>query len=153
MLVSLHDALSNDTTRIALGDPQTSSLGEVTARALRRLYPTYTSRSQILYASHSEDIMNLILTGKADVGLVYRVDMINNGHVRISDEFPIGTYWPIQFGQVVPSTCRAPLRSVAKHFSDFLMTARVQGLLVKYGFDPAPLPMGLTPMERKERVS
>ena len=35
--------------------------------------------------------MNLIRTGKADVGLVYRVDSINSGHVRISDEDPLGT--------------------------------------------------------------
>jgi molybdate transport system substrate-binding protein len=133
--VSFRDALSNRTTRIALGDPQTSSLGEVTARALTKLYPTYRSRPNILYAPHSEEIMNLIGTGKADVGLVYRVDSINSGHVRISDEDPLGTLLPIQFGQAVVSTCRPSLRSVAEKFSDFLMTPRIQKLLVKYGFD------------------
>ena len=152
-LESFHDAMMNRTTRIALGDPQTSSLGDVTARALTKLYPTYKSRSHILYAPHSEDIMDLIRTGKADVGLVYRVDSINSGLVRISDEAPIGTHVPIQFGQAVTSTCRASLRSVADQFSNFLMTTRVQKLLVKYGFDSAPLPMSLTPVERKERVS
>ena len=101
------DALPGRTTRIALGDPQTSSLGDVTARALTKLYPTYKGRSNILYAPHSEDIMNLIRTGKADVGLVYRVDSINSGHVRISDEDPSGTLVPIQFGQAVAWTCRA----------------------------------------------
>lgn len=151
--VSFQDALPNRTTRIALGDPQTSSLGDVTARALTKLYPTYKGRSNILYAPHSEDIMNLIRTGKADVGLVYRVDSINSGHVRISDEDPLGTLVPIQFGQAVAWTCRASLRSVAERFSDFLMTPRIQKLLVKYGFDAIPSPMGLTPIERKERVS
>jgi molybdate transport system substrate-binding protein len=152
-LVSFKDALPDPTIRIALGDPQTSSLGEVTARALARLYPTYKNRSNIIYAPHSEDIMNLIRTGKADVGLVYRVDSISNGQVRISDEAPIGTYVPIQFGQAVVSTCRPSLRSAAEKFSDFLMTPRIQKLLVKYGFDSTPLPVGLTPIERKERVS
>ena len=151
--VSFQDALSNRTTRIALGDPQTSSLGDVTARALTKLHPTYKNRSNILYASHSEDIMNLIRMGKADVGLVYRVDSINSGHVRISDEDPLGTLVPIQFGQAVASTCRASLRSVAEQFSNFLMTPRIQKLLVKYGFDTIPSPVGLTPIERKERVS
>jgi molybdate transport system substrate-binding protein len=151
--VSFRDALSNRTTRIALGDPQTSSLGDVTARALTKFYPTYKSRPNILYAPHSEEIMNLIGTGKADVGLVYRVDSINSGHVRISDEDPIGTLLPIQFGQAVVSTCRPSLRSVAEQFSDFLMTPRIQKLLVKYGFDSTPLPIGPTPIERKERVS
>src|SRR6187549_2999022 len=91
-LMSLRDALANRSIRIALGDPQTSSLGDVTARVLAKLSPAYKSRPNILYASHSDDIMNLIRTGKADVGLVYRVDSINTGHVRISDEDPIGTF-------------------------------------------------------------
>ena len=152
-LVSFRDALSNRATRIALGDPQTSSLGDVTVRALTKFYPAYKSRPNILYAPHSEDIMNLIRTGKADVGLVYRVDSINSGHVRISDEDPIGTLLPIQFGQAVASTCRPSLRAVAEKFSDFLMTPRIQKLLVKYGFDSTPLPVGLSTIERKERVS
>jgi molybdate transport system substrate-binding protein len=152
-LVSFQDALSNQTARIALGDPQTSSLGEATARALTKLYSRYKSRSNILYASHSEEIMNLIRNNKADVGLVYRVDSINTGHVRISDEDPLGTFVPIQFGQAVVSTCRPSLRSVAEQFSDFLMTPRIQKLLAKYGFDNLPLPMRLTPIKRKERVS
>jgi molybdate transport system substrate-binding protein len=97
--------------------------------------------------------MNLIRTGKADVGLVYRVDSINTGHVRISDEDPIGTFVPIQFGQAVASTCRASLRIVAGKFSDFLMTPRIQKLLAKYGFDSTPLPVDPTSTERKERVS
>ena len=134
-MVSFHDAMQNHTTRIALGDPETSYLGDVTARALTKRYPTYKSRSHILYAPHTEDIVNLIRTGKADVGLVYRANVINSSYVRISDEDPIGTIVSIQFGQAVVSTCRASVRSVADKFSDFLMTPRVQKLLVKYGFD------------------
>ncbi len=137
-LVSFHDALPNRTTRIALGDPQTSSLGVITALALTKLNPTYKIRSHILYAPHSEDIMNLIHTGKADVGLVYRVDAINGGQVRISDEAPIGTYVPVQFGQAVVWTCRDTSRGVAKEFSDFMMSPRIQKLLLKYGFDSVP---------------
>ena len=136
-LVSFHDALPNRTTRIALGDPRTSSLGTLTAQALAKLLPTYLdkSRSHIIHASHSEDILNLIHTGKADVGLVYRVDAINGGQVRISDETPTGSYVPVQFGQTVVSTGRESTRGVAKEFSDFLMSSRIQKLLLNYGFD------------------
>ncbi len=133
--VSLREALANHTTRIALGDPETSYLGDVTARVLSKHYPTYKSHSHILYAPHTEDIVNLIRTGKADVGLVYRANVINSRYLRISDETPIGTSVPIQFGQAVVSTCQPSLRSVAEQFSDFLMTPRIQALLVKYGFD------------------
>jgi molybdate transport system substrate-binding protein len=152
-LMSLRDALSTRSVRIAIGDPQTSSLGDATVRALSKIYPTYKNRPNILFAPHSDDIMNLIRMGKADVGLVYRVDSINTGSVRISDEDPFGTYVPVQFGQAVASTCRAALRPVAEQFSSFLMTPRIQKLFVKYGFDSTPLPVSQLPIRGKERVS
>ena len=152
-LVSLRDALANRSLRIALGDPQTSSLGDATARALSKVYPAYKNRSNVVYAPHSEDIMEMIRMGKADLGLVYRVDSINSGHVRVSDDDPFGTFFPIQFGQAIASTCRASLRSAAEQFSAFLLTSRIQKLLAKYGFDAAPLPVDPTAREKKEKVS
>jgi molybdate transport system substrate-binding protein len=150
--ISLRDAFQNRSLRIALGDPQTSSLGDATARALSKLFPAYKNRPHIVYAAHSEDIMELIRAGKADLGLVYRVDSINSGHVRITDDDPFGTFVPIQFGQAIASTCRASLRSAAEQFSAFLLTPRIQKLFAKYGFDAAPLPLAVTPQEKKEKV-
>ena len=152
-LISLRDALQSRSVRIALGDPQTSSLGEATARALTKLYPAYKSRPHIVYAPHSEEVMDLIRVGKADVGIVYRVDTINSGYVRISDEDPFGTLVPIQFGQAIASTCRFALRTTAEKFTAFLMTLRIQKLLVKYGFDAVPLPVNQAPAQTKEKVS
>jgi molybdate transport system substrate-binding protein len=136
-LVSFHDALPNRTTRIALGNPRISALGDITARTLSKSNQAYMdkNRSNIIYASHSEDIIQLIHAGKADVGLVYRVDAINGGEVRISDETPAGSYTPVQFGQTVVWTCRESVREIATEFSDFLMTPRIQKLLLNYGFD------------------
>jgi molybdate transport system substrate-binding protein len=151
--MSLRDALTSQKTRIALGDPHTSSLGDVTARALSKMYPAYKNRPNVIYAPHSEDIMDLIRRGKSEVGLVYRVDSINSGYVRISDEDPFGVLVPVRFGQAVASTCRPALRPTAEQFSAFLMTPRIQKLLVKYGFDSVPTPVSHIPIERKERAS
>jgi len=96
--------------------------------------------------------MELIRAGKADVGLVYRSDSINSGHVRMSDDDPFGTFVPIQFGLAIASTCRAPLRDAAEKFSSFLMTPRIQKLLVKYGFDSVPLPVAEPALNKKEKV-
>ena len=144
VLVSLNDALASHTARLALGDPEKSYLGEVTARELSKVYPTYKSRSHILYAPHTEDILELIRTGKADVGLVYRANVINSGDMRISDEIPVGKDVQIQYGQAVVSTCRPSSRAVAEQFSDFLMTPRILRLLEKYGFESPLPPVGRT---------
>jgi molybdate transport system substrate-binding protein len=81
----------------------------------------------------------LVHTAVADLGIVYRVDAIHNsGQVRIIDETPGGAYTPIQFGQAVVWTCRDAARQVAEDFFDFIASARIQKLLLKYGFDSAP---------------
>jgi molybdate transport system substrate-binding protein len=124
-------------------------LGEISARELTKLNPTYTRRAHLLYASHSEAIVDLITTGKADVGLVYRANLINSGDVRISDELPVGRNVSIQFGQAVVSNCRPSMRSVAEQFSDFLMQHRIQMLFVEHGFDQPRLgPASIKPVSK-----
>jgi molybdate transport system substrate-binding protein len=140
--VSFPDALADRATRIALGDPAMSYLGEVTAHALTKISPTY--KTHVLYAPHTEDILRLIRTGQADVGVVYRANVINHGDVRISDENPFGAEVQVEFGQAVVATCRASVRVVADQFSDFLTTPRVIKLLEKYGFDPPSSATGRT---------
>jgi molybdate transport system substrate-binding protein len=133
--VSFHDVLPNRAIRIALVDPKTSALGEITARALTKLDPAYKNRSRLLHAEHSDDVVNLVRTGQADVGIVYRVDAINSGQMRIIDEAPAGRYTPVQFGEAVVWTCRKESLSVAEEFFNFIMSPRIQKLLHKHGFD------------------
>jgi len=113
-------------------------LGKITARALTKLDPAYRNRLRFLHAEHSDDILNLVRTGEADVGIVYRVDAINSGQVFIVDETPAGTHTPVQFGQAVVWTCRKASLGVAEEFFDFIMSPRIQKLLLHYGFDSVP---------------
>jgi len=136
--VSLDDAPPNHTTRIALEDPRASALGAITIQALATLDPAWKSRSRFVYAQHGEEIMNLVHAGKADVGLVYRADAINNGHMRIIDELPAGRDVPAILGGAVVSTCRKSVLPVADAFLGFMTSPRIQKLLLKYGFDPVP---------------
>jgi len=136
--ISFHDVVPNR-ARMALADPKTSVLGEITARMFTTFDPAYKTGSNFLYGQHSLDIMNLVQTGKADVGVVYRSDAINSGHVRIIDEAPAGSYTTIKFGHAVVWTCRSDSRPAADEFLDFLLSPRVQKLLLKYGFDAVPL--------------
>jgi molybdate transport system substrate-binding protein len=136
--VSFRDVLPNRMTRIAVGDPGTSALGEVTARALTKLHPTYKNRYHLLHSQHSADIVDVLHRGEADMGIVYRVDAINNGQVRIIDEDPAGSYTPARFGVAVVSTCREESLDVAEKFFQFMMSPRIQKLLLKYGFDSVP---------------
>jgi molybdate transport system substrate-binding protein len=137
--ISLRDVLPDRATRVAVVDPKTSEVGEITARALTKLDPASKNRLHLLHAEHTHDILNLVRAGKADAGIVYRVDAINGGQVRIVDEAPGGTQTSVQFGHAVVWTCRDASLKVAEKFLDFITSPRIQKLLVKYGFDSVPL--------------
>jgi molybdate transport system substrate-binding protein len=133
--ISFHDVLPNR-VRIALGDPKTSVLGEITARTLTSLDPAYKYASNLIYGQHSVDVMSLITTRRADVGIIYRSDAINSGQMRIIDETPAGKYTAIQLGESMVWTCREASLDNAEEFLDFMMSPRIQKLLLKHGFDP-----------------
>ncbi len=138
LAVSFHDVLRDRGVRLAVGDPKASALGAITARTLAKLDSAYHDRFRLLRAQHSDEVVNLVQTGKADMGLVYRVDAINSGQVRIIDEAPGGTHTPVQFGEAVVWTCRKASLAVAEEFLDFVMGPRIRKLLVQYGFDAVP---------------
>jgi molybdate transport system substrate-binding protein len=138
MAISFHDALPNRGTRIALADPKTSALGQITARALSKFNPGPKSSANLVYGEHSDDVMNLVETGKADVGIVYRADAISSGRMRIIDETPAGTHTSVFLGQAVVSTCRDASREAAEKFFDFMLSPRIQMMLLQHGFDPVP---------------
>lgn len=135
---SLRDELPNARTRLALADPRVSDLGAITSRAMTKLDPAYHTRFNVRYAHHGEGILALVRSGEADMGIVYRVDAINSGQVRIMDEAPVGTQTPVLFGEAVVWTCREESLKAAEAFFDFIASPRIQKLLLKYGFDPVP---------------
>lgn len=148
LAVSLHDEHADRTTRLVLGDPQTSALGTITSRALTMLDPGFKQRFKTIYARQSDEVMNAVQEEKADVGIVFRVDAIGNRHVRIIDEMPAGARITVRFGQAVVWTCRDEARVAAEQFSEFFLSPRIQKLLLKYGFEPATSHEGETKVAR-----
>jgi molybdenum ABC transporter, periplasmic molybdate-binding protein len=137
-VVSVSEASSNGALRVALVDPKTSSLGAIAVKALKQMDPLGHHRARLIPAPNTDEVVRLVSRGEADVGVVFRADAINSGLVRIIDEAPAGRSIPILFGQAVVSTCREASRQAAQQFVNFMMTARIQKLLLKYGFDAMP---------------
>lgn len=143
MPISFHDLTSERRTRVAIGAFESAAAGPITARALRTVDPSYKDRFRLISATHHEEVIEMIRREEAEMGLVYRVDAINNsGQVRIIDEMPGGAYTPVRFAQAIVWTCRDESRTAAEQFSDFFMSPRIQKLLLKYGFEPAASHVG-----------
>jgi molybdate transport system substrate-binding protein len=136
--ISFAEASPNRALHVAVVDPKTSAFGAIAVKALKRLDPFASHYSRIVPAHDTDDVVRLVSGGAAHVGVVHRVDAINSGDVRIIDEAPGGRSIPILFGQAVVSTCRETSLPVAEQFVNFMMSPRIQKLLLKYGFDAMP---------------
>ena len=134
--VSLRDLHTNRIARIAMGDPGTTALGVLTRGLLSKLDLGPAPHARYLYGKHDE-VIQLIISGEADVGIVYRIDAAANPTLRIIDEVPGPFRIPVQFSSAVVWTCGHRSCSLGKAFVHFLTTPDVQKILQKHGFDPA----------------
>ena len=137
--VSFGEASPNGALRVAVVDPKASGLGAIAVKALKQMDSVAHRHARLIPASHSDDVVRLVSTGDADIGIVYRADAINSGQVRIIDEVPAGRAIPVVFAQAVLSTCREASLQAAEQFVNFMMSPRIQKLLLKYGFDALPV--------------
>jgi molybdate transport system substrate-binding protein len=136
--ISFGEASPSGALRVALVDPKASSIGAIAVKALKQMDPLAHHHARLVPAPHTDEVVRLVSGGDADVGVVYRADAINSGQVRIIDEAPAGRYIPVVFGQAVVSTCREVSLQAAEQFVNFMMSPRIQKLLLKYGFDAMP---------------
>jgi molybdate transport system substrate-binding protein len=127
--------------RIAVGDPKTASVGKVAAQFLKSSDLEPRLKSQYVYGAHSKAVLDLVANGEAEIGVVYRTDVISNPKVRIIDTAPVGSHNPIRYGIATVWTSRNI--SAAKDFTEFLLTTDVHVQLEKYGFDRVPQSVGL----------
>jgi molybdate transport system substrate-binding protein len=133
------EASANGGLRVAVVDPKASRVGAISIKALKQMDPLMHRHARVVPAAHSDDVVRLVGAGVADIGIVYRADAINSGQVHIIDEMPAGGIIPVVFAQAVVSTCREASLQAAEKFVNFMMSPRIQKLLLKYGFDAMPM--------------
>ncbi|MBD0316860.1 MAG: molybdate ABC transporter substrate-binding protein [Nitrospiraceae bacterium] len=132
---SLRDLSGSDVRRIAVGDPKTSSVGKFAAQVLKNSRLDSDLKPRYVYAEHSGAVLNLVATGEAEVGLVYRTDAVKNKNVHIVAEVPAETHSPIVYGLATVWTSKNP--PLARHFGEFMLSSQIQNILRSYGFERA----------------
>jgi molybdate transport system substrate-binding protein len=123
--------------QIALALPATEPLGFVTGKLLSNIDSEFLNhaRSHIIYVPQNE-IINLVTSGEADLGIVYRTDAVHAANIRILDEAPSSLHPPVEFGAAIVWTCRPSTLPFARKFLDFMLDATVQQALPAHGFQP-----------------
>ena len=133
---SLNELRQVPVVRLAVGDPKTSAVGKVAAEYLKSSkVDLVLKNSPLVYGEHSRAVLELVATGEAELGVVYRTDAAPNKHVRILATTPEESHTPIRYGIAAVWTAKNP--SAAADLTEFLVSSDVQPQLAKLGFDPA----------------
>jgi molybdate transport system substrate-binding protein len=140
-IASVQDLRTTLIRYIAVGDPNTSSVGKVAAQYLQYSKLDSQLKSQLVYGEHSRAVLDLVAKGEADLGVVYRTDAISNKKIRILDEAPVGSHQPVHYG--VAAVWTAKNIPAAGDFINFLETPKAQALLQDHGFDRIATQVGL----------
>lgn len=132
-IASVQDLRTSLIRYIAIGDPNTSSVGKVAAQYLKYSKLDSQLKSQVVYAEHSRAVLDLVAKGEADLGVVYRTDAVGNKKIRILDDAPEDSHSPIHYG--VAAVWTAKNIAGAGDFINFLERPQIQTLLQDHGFD------------------
>jgi molybdate transport system substrate-binding protein len=128
------DALArNQKLRIAIGDPELTTLGQTTKQLLTRLGIWGTVERRLDKANDTRSVLDHLLNGEADVGILFGPDAVQESQrVRIVAVADPGTVPPIIHSMAMERYC--PNRALCEEFLTFIQSADAQSELMRLGF-------------------
>jgi molybdate transport system substrate-binding protein len=134
---SLKDFTRED-LRIALGNPETCSMGRASQKVLTKFggedFLDDVEDNIVLYASDSRDFNQLLKTGKIDTGLNWRATAFfpkNRGKIKV---ISIDEKYAPKKRLVLTMLTFSKHKKVAKAFIDFASSKDGQKIMKEYGF-------------------
>ena len=130
---SLMDLARSDVKKIAIGNPKTVPAGQYTEQTLTRLKLLPEIQAKLIYAEDVRQVLDYVVRGEVDAGLVYSSDAVNAGTtVKIVAPAPDDSHEPIVYPiAIVKDSHQQP---AAKQFIDLVLSSEGQTILAKHGF-------------------
>lgn len=125
------------TLRVAVGDPDLTTLGQKTRQLLTTLGVWRHVESRLDRASDTRSVLDHLLNGQADVGILFGPDaMQESQRIRIVAVSESGTIPPVIHSMAMERYC--PNRALCEEFLNFIQSAEAQVELKRLGYAPPP---------------
>jgi molybdate transport system substrate-binding protein len=127
----------NQALRIAVGDPDLTTLGQKTRQLLTTLGVWRHVESRLDRASDTRSVLDHLLNGQADVGILFGPDaMQESQRIRIVAVSESGTIPPVIHSMAMERYC--PNRALCEEFLNFIQSAEAQAELKRLGYASPP---------------
>lgn len=122
--------------RIAIGIPESVPAGQYARQALEASGLWDTLISKLVQAKDVKSVLQMIETGNADAGFVYKTDVLGSDKAKILLDVDPAAYSPIVYPAGVLSSTDHPEEAAA--FWDYLRSDKAIAVFTEYGFTAAP---------------
>jgi len=123
----------NQALRIAVGDPDLTTLGQKTKQLLTTLGLWARVASRLDKASDTRSVLDHLLNGQADVGILFGPDAVQESQrIRIVAISESGTIPPVIHSMAMERYC--PNRTLCTEFLEFIQAAEAQAELKRLGY-------------------
>ena len=127
----------NETLRIAVGDPELTTLGQSTMQLLTRLGVWGPVEGRLDKASDTRSVLDHLLNGEADVGIVFGPDAVQESQrIRVVAVSERGIIPPVVHSMAMERYC--PNRALCEEFLGFIQSAEAQKELQRLGYTSPP---------------
>lgn len=118
--------------RVAMADPERTQLGQQTQSVFRALGVLGALKGRVDIASDSRGVLDHVLSGEADVGVVFEHEAVKERErVRIVARAD-GGYQPIVHSMAMERNC--PNRTLCENFLRFVQTSEAQEIVRRTGY-------------------
>jgi len=127
----------NQRLRVAVGDPDLTTLGQKTKQLLTTLGVWGRVEGRLDKASDIRSVLDHLLNGEADVGILFGPDAVQESQrIRIVAVSESGTIPPVIHSMAMERYC--PNRALCTQFLEFIQSADAQAELKRLGYASPP---------------
>lgn len=133
-LTSFTDLINPEIEIIALAEQKSVPAGKYAQEVLNYFKITEQVQRKAVYGKDVRQVLNYVVTGNADVGIVYLTDALIAQKVKIVEIAPDYSHSTIVYGISAIAESQHP--AIAQEFIQFLETKKIQNIFIRYGFIP-----------------
>ena len=134
---SFESLAENQSLRIAVGDPDLTTLGEQTKQLLTTLGVWGSVERRLDKASDTRSVLDHLLNGEADVGILFGPDAVQETQrIRIVAVSERSNFSPMIHSMAMERYC--PNRALCEEFLSFIQSAEAQAELKRLGYTSPP---------------
>ena len=126
------DLTNNKIETVALGEPESVPAGKYAQEVLNSFNIANKVNNKAVYAKDVRQVLNYVVTGNVDAGIVYRTDAQSADNVTIVATAPETTHSPVVYPIAVIKD--SPHSEEAADLVEFFNTSEAQQVFEEYGF-------------------